>query len=398
MEQEEVGLLIWWQVLRKHAVLLMTVCVLSILGAFVVSLRVPKVYEATAALLAPKESQGSSERLALLLTAPGVNQLIGGMLPSMARNRDVFVSILKSRTMAQDVVERFRLKERYQVRYLEDAINSLKDDTRISISKEGAILVKVEATDPQLAADIANFYVSHLDRLLVRFSTGEASRDRAFIEEQLAKAERSLREAEEALRRFQEKNRAVVLPEQSKAAVEAAARLKGEIMASEVQLEVMRSFATEANPEVVNLKRKIGEMKRQLSRMQYGAGWELPPEGHNPGQSRKEIYVPFAKVPEIGLELARLTREVKVQETVYTLLTQQLEQAKIAEARDFPTVQILDRAVPAERPSKPKIRFNMAVAGATSLFLGVLLAFFLESLKGKCEVQGSKSQVQSSGV
>lgn len=372
----------YWQVVRKHAGLLMMVCGVSVLGAFVVSLRMPKVYESTAALLAPKESQVGPERLTLLLATPGASQLLGGMPPLMARNRDVFVSILKSRTMAQDVVERFRLKDRYQVRYLEDAINQLKNDTKISVSKEGAISVKVEAADPQLAADIANFYVSHLDRLLARFSTGEASRDRAFLEEQLAKADRSLREAEEALKRFQEKNRAVILPEQSKAAVEAAARLKGEIMASEVQLEVMRSFATEANPEVVNLKRKIGEMKRQLSRMQYGMGWELPPEGHNPGKSRKEIYIPFAKVPEIGLELARLTREVKVQETVYTLLTQQWEQAKIAEARDFPTVQVLDRAVPAERPSKPKIKLNMAVAGATSLLLGVLLAFFLESLEG----------------
>lgn len=374
--------MVYWRIIRKHAGLLVTVCGVSVLGAFALSLWMPKVYEATAAILAPKESQVAPERLTLLLAAPGASQLLGGMPPLMARNRDVFVSILKSRTMAQDVVERFQLKDRYQVRYLEDAIHRLKSDTKISVSKEGAISVKVEATDPQLAADMANFYVSHLDRLLARFSTGEASRDRAFLEEQLAKAERSLREAEEALKKFQEKNRAVVLPEQSKAAVEAAARLKGEIMASEVQLEILRSFATEANPEVVHLKRKIGELKRQLSRMQYGMGWELPPEGHNPGQSRREIYVPFAKVPEIGLELARLTREVKVQETVYTLLTQQLEQAKIAEARDFPTVQVLDRAVPAERPSKPKIRLNVAVAGATSLLLGVLLAFFLESLKG----------------
>ncbi|MFN3476943.1 MAG: Wzz/FepE/Etk N-terminal domain-containing protein, partial [Candidatus Methylomirabilales bacterium] len=272
-----------WRVIRKHAGLLVMVGGVSVLGALVVSLRMPKVYEATAAILAPKESQVSPERLTLLLAAPGASQLLGGMPPLMARNRDVFVSILKSRTMAQDVVERFQLKDRYRVRYLEDAINRLKSATKISVSKEGAISVKVEAQDPQLAADMANFYVSHLDRLLARFSTGEASRDRAFLEEQLAKAERSLKEAEEALKKFQEKNRAVVLPEQSKAAVEAQARLKGEIMASEVQLEVLRSFATEANPEVIHLKRKIGEMKRQLSRMQYGIGWELPPEGHNPG-------------------------------------------------------------------------------------------------------------------
>jgi uncharacterized protein involved in exopolysaccharide biosynthesis len=121
-------------------------------------------------------------------------------------------------------------------------------------------------------------------------------------------------------------------------------------------------------------------MKRHLAQMQYGKGWVLPAENRNPGEPRHEIHIPFAQVPELGLELARLMRDVKVQETVYTLLTQQLEQAKIAEARDMPTVQPLDTAVPADRKSKPKIKLNMAVAGITSLLMGVLLAFFLEYL------------------
>ena len=116
--------------------------------------------------------------------------------------------------------------------------------------------------------------------------------------------------------------------------------------------------------------------------MQYGRGWVLPAENRNPGEPRSEIHIPFAQVPELGLELARLMRDVKVQETVYTLLTQQLEQAKIAEARDTPTVQVLDKAVPADRKSKPIIRLNMAIAGITSLFVGIFLAFFLEYLAG----------------
>jgi tyrosine-protein kinase Etk/Wzc len=153
-------------------------------------------------------------------------------------------------------------------------------------------------------------------------------------------------------------------------------------MASEVQLEVMHKFATDANPEVIKLKQRIQEMKRHLAQMQYGKGWLLPAENHNPGEPRSEIHIPFAQVPELGLDLARLMRDVKVQETVYTLLTQQLEQAKIAEARDTPTVQTLDQAVPADRKSKPKIKLNIAIAGITSLLVGLLLAFFLEYLAG----------------
>jgi uncharacterized protein involved in exopolysaccharide biosynthesis len=108
----------------------------------------------------------------------------------------------------------------------------------------------------------------------------------------------------------------------------------------------------------------------------------LPAENRHLGEPRNEIYIPFAQVPELGMELARLMRDAKVQETVYTLLTQQLEQAKIAEVRDTPTVQALDMAVPADRKSKPKTIFNMAIAGITSLFVGILLAFFLEYVAG----------------
>jgi len=183
---------------------------------------------------------------------------------------------------------------------------------------------------------------------------------------------------EEALRRFQERNKAVVLDAQLRAGLEAAARVKGELAAAEVQLEVMRLFATENNPQVVQQKRQIEEMKRQLAQMQYGKGLDLPSESVNPGNRRQEIYVPTARVPELGVELARLTRDVKVQETVFGVLTQQFEQVKIAEARDTPVVQALDKAVPAERPSKPSTRVNMAIAGALSLFVGIFLAFFLE--------------------
>jgi tyrosine-protein kinase Etk/Wzc len=280
------------------------------------------------------------------------------------------------------VVQRFDLQERFQAPFLSDAIRRLAGMTTVTLSKDGVISVKVQETDPQLAAEVANFYVGHLDQMITRLATTEASKQRVFIADRLSETERELRRAEEALRQFQETNKVIALQEQAKGAVETAAHLKGEIMASEVQLEVMRKFATEANPEVVKLKQRIQEMKRHLSGMQYGKGWVLPPENHNPSEPRHEIHIPFAQVPELGIVLARLMRDVKVQETVYTLLTQQLEQAKIAEARDMPTVQALDKAVPADRKSRPKTTFNMAVAGVTSLFVGILLAFFLEYVAG----------------
>ena len=224
-----------------------------------------------------------------------------------------------------------------------------------------------------MAADIANYFVEQLDRLVAKYNVSEAGRHRIFLTEQVARAKAELELSEAALRRFQERNRAIVLQEQTRGAIEAAARLKGEIIAAQVQLEVLKSFATEANPEVVALRRRIDEMNRQLGQMQYGDG-----ATRVGGQSSGDFSVPFAKVPEVGLELARLTRDTKVQETLVTLLTQQLEQARIGEAKDLPSVQVLDYATPAERASKPRLLQSVMIAAVVSLLVGVFLALLVE--------------------
>jgi len=230
--------------------------------------------------------------------------------------------------------------------------------------------------DPRVAADVANFFVEQLDRLAGRYGMGEAGHQRIFLSEQLARAKVDLDSAEQKLRRFQERNRAVALQEQTRGAIEAAARLKGEIAAAEVQLQVVRNFATEVNPDVIALRRRIEEMRRQLGQMQYGD--QLAIATALPEQDRRDFTVPFPRLPEVGLELARLTRDVKVQETLVTLLIQQVEHARIAEAKDLPVVQVLDRAVPAQRHAKPRLMVNLAIAAVASLFSGIFFAFLLE--------------------
>src|SRR5206468_9109438 len=132
-------------------------------------------------------------------------------------------------------------------------------------------------------------------RFVAKHSSGNAGRQRGFLTEQLARARVDLDAAEDVLKRFQERNRAVALQDQTRGAIDAAARLKGEIIAAEVQLQVMRNFATEANPEVVALRRRVDEMTRQLARMQYG-------DGAAQRRESRDFAVPFARVPEIGLE------------------------------------------------------------------------------------------------
>jgi uncharacterized protein involved in exopolysaccharide biosynthesis len=375
--EDEANLLDYWRVAAKHKWLVLGLTLGSMFFAGVYCYFIAtKIYESRAAVLAPKESAAGAGLAAAL---GGAGQFLGGALLPSSTNRDAFIAILKSDTMAAELVQRFRLKEYYKVDYEQDAMKVLREASAISASKEGAIVVQVEDRDPKMAADIANAYVAQLDRLFAKMGTAEGGQQRAFVADRIEKTEKGLREAEEALRRFQEQHKAVVLPEQSKGAIDAAAKVRGEIAAAEVQREAMRAYATETNPNVVQQTKLIAELKRQLAMMQYGQ-LDLPAEGGKAGKGRQEFHVPFDRVPELGMELIRLTREVKVQEAVFTLLTQQYEQAKIQEAKDTPTVQILDRAVPAQRKAKPRTVLSMAVAGCLALFMSLVVSFFLEHL------------------
>ena len=373
------------RVVWRQRGLILVLGIVVVLTTLVTTLVSSRIYESAASVIAPKEGPGNSILSGLALTGLA-QQLPNLSLPSLTPNRDLLISVLKSRTMALRVVERFKLQERYRVRYLEDTIKRLQNSTNVSISREGVITVRVEDTDPYRASEMANFYVEQLDRLVARYGVGEAGRQRGFLTEQLAKGKVSLDASEDALRRFQEQNRAIVLQDQTRGAIEAAARLKAEIIAAQVQLQVMRNFATDANPEVVALRRRVDEMNHQLAQMQYGDG-----VSQKPGASvdRRDFSVPFARVPGVGLELARLTREVKVQETLVTLLTQMVEQARLSEARDLPVVQMLDQAVPAERPSKPRLGLNLAIAGIGWVLGGIVLAFMVEYMKNLRRRQGA---------
>ncbi|KYK32161.1 MAG: hypothetical protein AYK18_16215 [Theionarchaea archaeon DG-70] len=243
------------------------------------------------------------------------------------------------------------------------------------MSSEGIVSISVTVPTRELSAEIANTFVEVNRETTMTMG----KRQRVFLEERLREVEQSLSEAENALKSFQEKHRTVSLTEELTQAIEAAARLKAEIVAREIRLGVLKRYATEDNPQITQLSSEIGEFRRELRKMEYGGGSKQEASSLEFGAG---FSVPFAKLPEVGLELARLMRETKIQEGVYALLTQQYEQAKIAEVKDTPTIQILDRAVPPERRSFPQRRRIVMIAGILSLFAGVGVAFFMQYLEG----------------
>ncbi len=374
LPSDSASLFDYWDVLVARRMLIGSLCFAGIAASLAISLLLPNIFESTASVLPQLESKEGG-MLAALLTSPaagGMAQNLGLGLPSMPTTpTDVFVSILKSRVMADDVIAKFSLMDRYREKTMVETRKELEDHLRITVTKEKVIKVAVEDTDPQIAADMANFYVANLDQVNRTVTVSKAGQNRAFIERRLAETVESMARAEEALRDFQAKNKTVAVEAQAKVMIEAAAILQGQITAQEVQLQVMGSYLSPDNPDLARIRSNVEELKKQLTIMGSGKDGKGMVLGDR-------LHPAMTSVPDLALQFGRLFRQVKVQETLFTLLTSQHEQAKIAEARDTPTVQVLDPAVPADKRSRPRLLLNLAVAGMLSLVVGVFAAFFLD--------------------
>jgi len=373
---DEVTLFDYWQVVSKRKWGIIAFCTVAAVATLVVSLLLPKIYESTVTLLPQLESNNGFGLGALLGTgaASSAAQTLGISLPGApATPTDIFSAMLKSRIMADDIIRRFNLTEHYEKKTMHDARLLLEGNTRIVVTKEKVIKVTVEDKDPLLASDIANFYVSNLDRLNQTLSVSKARENRKFIEQRLVDTKQALGKLEEALKEFQTQNRTVAIEAQSKAMIEATATIQAQIMAQEVQLQVMGTYLASNNPEMARIQSSISELRKQLQIMESGKSGKE----HLPGDRLRPA---ITSVPALALAYGRMTRDLKVQETLYALLVSQYEQAKLTEARDTPTVQVLDPAIPAERKSRPKISLNVLIAGMMSLLIGVFWAFVREAM------------------
>lgn len=397
-EKDELSLLDYWRVLKKHGwvILGLTLVVTFSTGSYS-HFVMPKIYESTVRIIVPKESSAEAERIVAARMTRSTGEFLGRLLPATERSRDILIAMLKSRTIAKDLVDRFNLKEYYKAAFAEDAVKALQAATEVKMSKEGAISVTVEDKDPKLAADIANAYIALMDRRSAKLlGVGDAGRQRVFLTDELEKNEKALRDAEKALRVFQDNNEGIAVQDQRKTTILGAAELKGQIIANEAQLEFLRTQATKNNPNLPAQEQHVEKLKRQMAQIQENRRAQFPPKNANPKSSGGELHAPSVKAPnqEKENEYLRLVGEVKAQETAYQLLTKQYEQAKINESGELAWFLVLDKAVPAERKSKPKTTLNMAIAGTLSLFVGIFLGFFLEYLGRIRKQESAKAQVQ----
>jgi tyrosine-protein kinase Etk/Wzc len=359
---DEIHLLDVLVVLAQHKWLVIGTPLLTGGLALAVSLLMAPVFTGTAKILPPQQQQ-SSGVAAMLGQLGGLAGAAG--IAGIKNSNDLYAGLLESRTVADNLIARFKLKERYQKTTMDQTRNVLANVSVISTGKkDGMISISANDKDPQFAADLANGYVDELAKLTQTLALTEASQRRLFFEKQLKEVRVQLADAEGALRNTQEMTGLIQPEAQMQAIITNFAQLKGTIAAKEVQLNGMRTFASKQNPELLRTEEELRGLEAQLAKL----------EKSQPSSS-SNFMVPTAKIPEVAVQYARRVRDVKYYETIFELLAKQFELAKIDEAKDSALVQLLDKAVPAEHKSKPSRALFTLMGLFGGLALGIVLAF-----------------------
>lgn len=340
----------------------------------VVSFLLPSWFRATTTILPPggEAALGLGAGSSLLGAVPGFATSLS--LPFMATPSDIVAAILKSRAVGEAVIKEEHLMEAYHTESMEDALGELFSRVRVTVTPEGLISISYEDRDRVRAADVANRFMEQSDRISRETSASQAKSARRFIEQRLAQTQEELTRAEENLRKFQEKNKTILLDDQMRASIEKAAELKAQMVSSQIELNVLSRTMSPSHPRIRSLGSRIEEIRKQLEILELGKGEEG-------AEGKTVLDVPFSEVPSLSLKLARLIREVRIQEGVFELLTRQHEQYKIQETKDTPTIQILDRAVPPEKRARPKRALLVGLSSILSIFASVTFIFALEYFK-----------------
>jgi capsule polysaccharide export protein KpsE/RkpR len=344
--------------------------------SLVVTLLIPARYEATTQIM-PPDAQ-SSNPLALISALTGKASSVGsaaggiaGSLLGMKNNGALFIGVLSSRTVLDHLIEQFNLRYVYHESTMEDARKALlKHTTSTEDRKSGIISVTVTDHSPQRSAAIAQAYVDELDRVVALVSTSAARRERIFLEGRLQAVKGDLDQASRDFSQFASKNVAIDITAQGRAMVEAAAVLQGQLISAEAELQGLETIYTDQNVRVRAVRARITELKAQLQKLGGDKDTASQATATGAGGPSTDAFPTIRKLPLLGVTYYDLYRKTKIQETVFELLTQQYELAKVEEAKEIPSVKVLDPAVVPTKRSFPIIWI--------SWLIGTVLCFLAE--------------------
>jgi tyrosine-protein kinase Etk/Wzc len=343
---------------RKTIAVSMLICV--VLGA-VVCLFARPVFTGSALILPPQQGQSLANMMGQLSALAALAGATGSSGSQFKTPADMYIGMLESRTIADHLISKFDLQQLYKARNMEDARQQLKNNSRLLAGKDGLIHISVEDHDPTRASDMANAYVDELHAMNSRLATTEAAQRRMFFDQEMAEEKSDLSAAEDDLKKTAEKTGVIHLGGQAESIIRSLATVRAQIASREVEINSLKTYATEDNPVAVRAREEIKSLREQLAKLEN--------DPRNP-ELADTMGIPAGRLPEVGLEYARKLREVKYHETLFELLAKQYEAARIDEAKAAPVIQVVDRAVPPDKKSGPHRLWIMVGAIFIGFFIG----------------------------
>jgi uncharacterized protein involved in exopolysaccharide biosynthesis len=365
---------------RKHMIFggTMIFVVLTAVISFVVT----PVYEATSRLMPPQQSSSSMAASLLGSLGGATGMLLGSAMgPSPS---DLYVSLLQSQTVLDKIIARFDLIKLYDVDTRQDAEKYILDKVlKAEVDSKSAIIsISVDDVNASRSAEMANAFVEELTNLLERIAVTDESKRRVFFERELKKTHETLSQSEDDLKLFQEATGVLKMDDQASAVLQGIANLKAQIASKEVQVVVMKTYASPQNPDLKKALAEINAMKVELKKLE-----------EKQEQMGVEPLIPTGQLPALGTEYIRKLRDFRYNEALYEVLVKQYEASRLEEAKDSAIVQVIDKALTPEKKDKPRRLLMIVLAAIVGLFFHALIAYSLGFYERVAEQPGVKSRL-----
>ena len=355
-------------VIAKYKKIIICLPVIAAIASAAISFMLPNVYKTNTKLLPPQQSQSGAS--ALLSQLGGAAGALAGSA-GMKNTTDLYIGMLKSRTVADNLIAKFDLQKVYDEETMDRTRVTLASNTSISAGKDGLISIDVEDKDKKRVAQLANAYVAELMSLTKVLAVTEASQRRVFFERQLEQSKDNLAKAEMALKGALDTHGVISVDADSRAIVETVGRLRARISAKDIEISAMKAFVTTSNPDYKRVYEELNSLRAELSKLENG----------RPALADEASTHVASPIKQVGLENIKILRDVKYYQMLYELLAKQYEVARLDEAKDNAIIQVLDPAIDPERKFKPKRSVLILLSTVFAFIVAVACAFVAETRK-----------------
>lgn len=362
-------------VLVKYRIFLIIFIAVITLGATVTALLLPKWYKSTVSVL-------PAERNDLLSTLTGLTSLTKSFGSSRAARGlsaltggptelDKYIAIVKSYTVTDEVIKKFKLREEYDMEddYIEDVIKEWQKNLDLEIQEEGNLTITVYSKDRKKCAEIANYLVDRLNEINTQLSITNAQANREFIEKRYQQNLDDITQLETQMKEFQQKYGVIAIPEQLEATVKSLSEIYVQLYKTEVEYNVAKQNYGADHPIVKLAKANYEELKKKIDQLNQGT---------DNSQKDVKLLIPFKIAPKLGNEYLKIYRNLEIQYKILEFVQPLYEQAKVEEVRNTPSVLVLDKAVEPEKKAKPRIRIFFMIGLVASILVGIFIVFTKE--------------------